>query len=62
MDGSKRIPDRRQMTRRVSDILRGSLTEEERQHLDRLMYKEYMIKDRRTQERRLGVDRECEEK
>ena len=49
---------RRRETRRMYDVLHAKLTEEERQRLDWLMYKEYLAEDRRNRNnRRAGEDR-----
>ena len=62
LDENKRIPDRRQTTRRACDILHDRLTTEEIQHLDRLMYSKFLLEDRRTHERRRGWTGGCGER
>ena len=54
---NKRISGRRKETRRVYDMLDGTLVENERQLLDRLFYGGHMSADRRMHTRRSGVDR-----
>ena len=48
----KRIAGRRKKTRRMYDLLHDSLTDEERQQYDRLLWSRHQNMDRRTQERR----------
>jgi hypothetical protein len=57
VDEDKRKAGRRRAVRRMSDVLHGVLTEEEREMTDRLLYGKYRAEDRRAHQRRSGVDR-----
>jgi len=48
---------RRYRERRMSDMLHGKATEEERQQYDKLLWSRHLDADRRAQERRFVKDR-----
>jgi len=52
----KRTSGRRKKERRISDLLHGSIPEEEIEALDALIWHKYLLKDRRSQKRRSGED------
>ena len=56
----KRKTDRRQADRRVSALPHDTLTAEEKQSLDMILYREYLAMDRRARQRRSGADRRSE--
>jgi len=53
----KRKFDRREALRRTYDLLHGVLAEEERRQCDKMLWRVYLITDRRAKDRRLGEDR-----
>ena len=53
----KRISCRRRRKRRMSAMLEGSISEEERQQYDRLFGGRHITQDRRKHQRRAGDDR-----
>ena len=57
MDKDKRKTCRRMETRRVYDLLDGSIEEHERQLLDMQLSGGHMTTDRRVRKRRTGEDR-----
>jgi len=49
--------DRRETPRRVHDLLEDTLTEEEKQQYDRILWSKRQCTDKRFVDRRLDVDR-----
>jgi len=59
-ESGRKESGRREDIRRAYDLLDGEATEEERRALDSLLRRDFLINDRREQERRSGVDRRME--
>ena len=57
----QRIAGRRKETRRIYDMLRGLIEEEERQQYDCMWTRVWLCENRRVEERRSGEDRRVDD-